>query len=49
MPPTHPTLEVVVLTVANLLVTALRFTAMKLWIFATRPTVSEPRAPEAPG
>jgi len=33
MPPTHPTLEVVVLTVANLLVTALRFAAMKLWIF----------------
>jgi putative flippase GtrA len=37
MPPTHPTLEVVVLTVANLLVTALRFTAMKLWIFVRRP------------
>jgi putative flippase GtrA len=37
MPPAHPTLEVVVLTVANLLVTALRFTAMKLWIFVRRP------------
>lgn len=37
MPATHPTLEVVVLTVANLVVTALRFTAMKLWIFVRRP------------
>jgi putative flippase GtrA len=49
MPPTHPTLEVVVLTVANLLVTALRFTAMKLWIFVRRPAVSAPRARGAHG
>jgi putative flippase GtrA len=34
MPAAHPTLEVVVLTAANLLVTVLRFSAMKLWIFA---------------
>ncbi|MBW8751675.1 MAG: bifunctional glycosyltransferase family 2/GtrA family protein [Propionibacteriales bacterium] len=33
MPAAHPTLEVVVLTAANLVVTAMRFTAMKLWIF----------------
>ena len=37
MPATHPTLEVAVLTVANLLVTVLRFVAMKLWIFVRRP------------
>jgi putative flippase GtrA len=37
MPATHPTLEVAVLTVANLVVTALRFVAMKLWIFVRRP------------
>ena len=37
MPATHPTLEVAVLTVANLLVTMLRFVAMKLWIFVRRP------------
>jgi hypothetical protein len=36
MPPTHPTLEVAVLTVANLLVTVLRFVATKLWIFVRR-------------
>ncbi|RNM14152.1 bifunctional glycosyltransferase family 2/GtrA family protein [Nocardioides pocheonensis] len=33
MPRTHPTLEVVALTGANLLVTVLRFVAMKAWIF----------------
>ena len=33
MPPTHPTLEVVALTGANLLGTVLRFVAMKAWIF----------------
>jgi hypothetical protein len=37
MPPAHPTLEVVALTGANLLVTVLRFAAMKLWIFVRRP------------
>ena len=37
MPATHPTLEVVALTAANLVVTALRFVAMKLWIFVRRP------------
>jgi putative flippase GtrA len=36
MPPTHPTLEVVALTGANLLVTVLRFVAMKAWIFVRR-------------
>lgn len=48
MPPTHPTLEVVVLTVANLLVTALRFVAMKLWIFVrpTRDAAGEPAKPD---
>jgi putative flippase GtrA len=43
MPAAHPTLEVVALTAANLLVTVLRFSAMKLWIFVrrveTRPTL----------
>jgi putative flippase GtrA len=34
MPDAHPTLEVAVLTATNLLVTALRFVAMKTWIFA---------------
>ena len=33
MPRTHPTLGVVALTGANLLVTVLRFVAMKAWIF----------------
>jgi putative flippase GtrA len=33
LPPAHPTLEVVALTAANLLVTVLRFGAMRLWIF----------------
>jgi putative flippase GtrA len=37
LPASHPTLEVVVLTAANLVVTALRFAAMKLWIFVRRP------------
>jgi len=36
--------EVVVLTVANLVVTVLRFVAMRGWVFARRP-----RAPGAPG
>ena len=36
MPATHPTLEVVALTGANLVVTALRFVAMKAWIFVRR-------------
>jgi putative flippase GtrA len=36
MPATHPTLEVVALTGANLVVTALRFVAMKAWIFVGR-------------
>lgn len=30
----HPVVEVVVLTVANLGVTVMRFLAMRLWIFA---------------
>jgi putative flippase GtrA len=33
MPDTHPGLEVAALTAANLLVTALRFLAMKAWMF----------------
>ncbi|HEX2893995.1 MAG TPA: bifunctional glycosyltransferase family 2/GtrA family protein [Marmoricola sp.] len=36
MPATHPTLEVLALTGANLLVTVLRFVAMKAWIFVRR-------------
>jgi putative flippase GtrA len=35
LPASHPTLEVAVLTLANLLVTALRFVAMKAWIFVS--------------
>src|SRR5215217_7468195 len=46
MPDTHPTLEVAVLTVVNLVVTALRFVAMKAWIFVRRP-VSRSAAQEA--
>jgi putative flippase GtrA len=33
----HRTLEVVALTVTNLVVTILRFLAMRLWIFVRRP------------
>ena len=41
MPPTHPTLEVIALTATNLVVTALRFAAMKLWIFVRRPATRQ--------
>jgi putative flippase GtrA len=45
MPAAHPTLEMVALTAANLLVTVLRFSAMKLWIFVRPPvTVSRVNA-----
>jgi putative flippase GtrA len=33
MPDAHPTVEVLVLTLVNLVVTVLRFVAMKAWIF----------------
>jgi len=38
----HPVVEIGVLTVANLVVTVLRFVAMRLWIFRQRSDVSTP-------
>jgi putative flippase GtrA len=39
MPSDRPVLEVTVLTAANLLVTVVRFLAMRLWIFVRRPQI----------
>ena len=44
MPGAHSTLEVPALTASNLLVTVLRFAAMKLWIFVRRPAARDLRA-----
>ena len=38
----HPVLEVLVLTAANLLVTLMRFLAMRLWIFRETPHAVTP-------
>jgi putative flippase GtrA len=48
--PRHPLTEIAVLTVANLLVTVVRFAAMRVWIFrsARRPAPSRQPEPSVP-